>query len=85
MDDGLLVALFWVEPEHSPWDTARRAQPSARLSFCCTPPLPLVVVSTVMERGCQQNDSLTDGHRRAVMTVDVIKAMASLRPASRAS
>ena len=26
-----------------------------------TPPLPLVGVSIVMERGCQQNDSLADG------------------------
>ena len=28
-------------------------QPSARLAFCCTPPLPLVGVSIGMERECQ--------------------------------
>ena len=39
----------------------RRQEPSARLSFCCTPPLPLVGVPIVMERGCHRNDSLADG------------------------
>eukprot|EP01052_Picozoa_sp_SAG31_P034173 SAG31_NODE_3955_length_3720_cov_1.847556_1_plen_98_part_00 len=29
MTDGLLVALFWIEPTHSPWDTARRAVTTA--------------------------------------------------------
>ena len=33
-----------------------KGQPSARPSFCCTPPLPLVGVSIGIERGCQQND-----------------------------
>ena len=30
-------------------------QPSARLPFCCTPPLPLAGVSVVMERERQRN------------------------------
>ena len=38
------------------------AQLSARLPFCCTPPLPLVGVPTGVERECQQNDSLADGY-----------------------
>ena len=35
--------------------------PSARLPFCCTPPLPSVGVSIGMWRGRQQNDCLADG------------------------
>ena len=31
-----------------------------RLSFCCTPPPPLVGVSIWMERECQSNDSVTE-------------------------
>ena len=31
------------------------------------PPLPLVGVSIVVERGCQQNDSLADGQALAVL------------------
>ena len=42
-------------------DSQEVGPPWTRLSFCCTPPLPLAGVSTGMERGCQQNDSLVNG------------------------
>ena len=39
----------------------RLAWPSARLSFCCIPPLPLVGVSIGIERGCHQNHNFSSG------------------------
>ena len=39
--------------------------PLTRLSFCCTPLLPLVGVSIVMERERQRNGSLVRGYRRS--------------------
>ena len=42
-------------------DMAWHCWPSARLSFCCTPSLPLVGFSIGVERGCQHHDSLADG------------------------
>ena len=41
-------------------------QPSARLPFCCTPPIPLVGISIGKDRGCQQSNSLADGHLRVL-------------------
>ena len=65
--DGELEALYaqLLAAEKSaaaPARIARHVEPSARvLSFCCTPPLPLVGVSIAMETERQQNDSLADG------------------------
>ena len=42
-------------------DSLGNYSPSTKMSFCCTPPLPLVVVSIAMERERQQNDSLVNG------------------------
>ena len=45
---------------------AVRPGPLTRLSFCCTPPLPLVGVSIVMERERQQSDAVLPVGRGAV-------------------
>ena len=48
----LLIAAA-ADGQRSPWARV--------LPFCCTRPLPLVGVSIVMERGCQQKGSLARG------------------------
>ena len=54
LSSRLVVGLFELKPTFTVPSRRRECHSAA-------PPLPLVGVSIVMERGCQQNDSLADG------------------------